>query len=156
MTETILPLPDEVSDGLHKGRRIRGPGDVAALARFLSKAPLADLAGLGRQDKLGDLYPEYAAPEDGRLGYSAENWCMMPRLGNHLYLAIDAGPIHDEAGHLIRRGSQQAEAGSQYETVAPAGRYGGAMRRRRLFRPRNPTLTAEFPSVAYAVSVEAQ
>jgi len=25
----------------------------------------------------------------------------MPKLGNQLYLAIDAGPIHDEAGHLI-------------------------------------------------------
>jgi diguanylate cyclase (GGDEF)-like protein len=26
---------------------------------------------------------------------------VMPKLGNHLYLAIDAGPIHDEAGNLI-------------------------------------------------------
>ena len=26
---------------------------------------------------------------------------MMPRLGNHLYLAIDAGPIHDDDGNLI-------------------------------------------------------
>ena len=34
-------------------------------------------------------------------GFSAENWCVMPKLGNHLYLAIDAGPIHDEAGNLI-------------------------------------------------------
>ena len=25
----------------------------------------------------------------------------MPRLGNHLYLAIDAGPIHDDDGNLI-------------------------------------------------------
>lgn len=25
----------------------------------------------------------------------------MPKLGNHLYLAIDAGPIHDEDGNLI-------------------------------------------------------
>ncbi|MDO9297901.1 diguanylate cyclase [Bradyrhizobium sp.] len=62
---------------------------------------LADLVALGRQDKVGDLYPEHTAPEDNRLGSSAENWCVMPRLGNHLYLAIDAGPIHDEAGNLI-------------------------------------------------------
>ena len=26
---------------------------------------------------------------------------MMPQLGNHLYLAIDAGPIHDDDGNLI-------------------------------------------------------
>ena len=29
------------------------------------------------------------------------NFTVMPRLGNHLYLAIDAGPIHDEDGNLI-------------------------------------------------------
>ena len=40
-------------------------------------------------------------PDDSGLGLSAKNWCVMPKLGNHLYLAIDAGPIHDEAGHLI-------------------------------------------------------
>jgi diguanylate cyclase (GGDEF)-like protein len=50
---------------------------------------------------LSSLYPEqHAIPEDG-LGFSAENWCVMPKLGNQLYLAIDAGPIHDEAGKLI-------------------------------------------------------
>lgn len=62
---------------------------------------LADLVALGRQDKIVKLYPEHSVPEDNRLGSSAENWCVMPRLGNHLYLAIDAGPIHDEAGNLI-------------------------------------------------------
>jgi PAS domain-containing protein len=62
---------------------------------------LADLVALGRQDKIGEHYPEHAVPEDNRLGSSAENWCVMPKLGNHLYLAIDAGPIHDEAGNLI-------------------------------------------------------
>ena len=62
---------------------------------------LADLVALGRQDQVGNLYPEHTAPEDSRLGSSAENWCVMPRLGNNLYLAIDAGPIHDEAGNLI-------------------------------------------------------
>ena len=62
---------------------------------------LADLVALGRQDKIGELYPEHTVPEDNGLGSSAENWCVMPKLGNHLYLAIDAGPIHDEAGNLI-------------------------------------------------------
>ena len=61
---------------------------------------LADLVALGRPDKLGNLYPEHSIPDDG-FGFSAENWCVMPRLGNQLYLAIDAGPIHDEDGKLI-------------------------------------------------------
>lgn len=61
---------------------------------------LADLVALGRPDKLDSLYPEHAIPDDG-VGFSAENWCVMPRLGNQLYLAIDAGPIHDEDGKLI-------------------------------------------------------
>jgi diguanylate cyclase (GGDEF)-like protein len=62
---------------------------------------LADLVALDRRDKLGELYPEHTVPDDSGLGFSAENWCVMPKLGNHLYLAIDAGPIHDEAGNLI-------------------------------------------------------
>jgi diguanylate cyclase (GGDEF)-like protein len=61
---------------------------------------LADLVALNRHDKVGELYPEHTTPDDS-LGLSAENWCVMPKLGNHLYLAIDAGPIHDEAGNLI-------------------------------------------------------
>jgi diguanylate cyclase (GGDEF)-like protein/PAS domain S-box-containing protein len=62
---------------------------------------LADLVALGRQDLIGDLYSEFVATKDDSVGSSAENWCMMPRLGNHLYLAIDAGPIHDDDGNLI-------------------------------------------------------
>jgi diguanylate cyclase (GGDEF)-like protein/PAS domain S-box-containing protein len=62
---------------------------------------LSDLVALGRQDLIGSLYSEFVATQDDRLGSSAENWCMMPRLGNHLYLAIDAGPIHDDDGNLI-------------------------------------------------------
>ncbi len=62
---------------------------------------LADLVAISRQDLIGDLYSEFVSSQDDRLGSSAENWCMMPRLGNHLYLAIDAGPIHDDDGNLI-------------------------------------------------------
>jgi diguanylate cyclase (GGDEF)-like protein len=61
---------------------------------------LADLVALGRPDLLSDNYPEHTIPDDG-LGFSAENWCVMPKLGSQLYLAIDAGPIHDEDGKLI-------------------------------------------------------
>jgi diguanylate cyclase (GGDEF)-like protein len=61
---------------------------------------LADLVVMERSDLLGGLYPEFAVSEHG-LGYSAENWCVMPKLGSQLYLAIDAGPIHDDQGNLI-------------------------------------------------------
>jgi hypothetical protein len=61
---------------------------------------LADLVALERPDLLSTLYPEFTVSAHG-LGFSAENWCVMPNLGNQLYLAIDAGPIHDEDGKLI-------------------------------------------------------
>ncbi len=61
---------------------------------------LADLVALDRPDRLASLYPEHTIPDHG-LGLSAENWCVMPKLGSELYLAIDAGPIHDEDGKLI-------------------------------------------------------
>ena len=62
---------------------------------------LADLVAMDRPDKLAELYSQYAVHGDNGAGFSAENWCVMPRLGNQLYLAIDAGPIHDEDGNLI-------------------------------------------------------
>jgi diguanylate cyclase (GGDEF)-like protein/PAS domain S-box-containing protein len=62
---------------------------------------LADLVALERPDKLSDLYSQYLVRSEHGMGFSAENWCVMPKLGNHLYLAIDAGPIHDEDGNLI-------------------------------------------------------
>jgi diguanylate cyclase (GGDEF)-like protein/PAS domain S-box-containing protein len=62
---------------------------------------LADLVALDRPERLPELYSEYAARGHNGLGFSAENWCVMPKLGNQLYLAIDAGPIHDEDGNLI-------------------------------------------------------
>lgn len=71
-------------------------------AFYESRRPcLADLVALDRPERLPEFYSEYAARGHNGLGFSAENWCTMPKLGNQLYLAIDAGPIHDEAGHLI-------------------------------------------------------
>jgi len=61
---------------------------------------LAELGALERPDKLAALYAE-GGPSDAGVGLSAENWCVMPKLGNQLYLAIDAGSIHDQAGRLI-------------------------------------------------------
>lgn len=96
---------------------------------------LADLVALGRPDRLGEFYPEHTVPEDG-FGYSAENWCVMPRLGNQLYLAIDAGPIHDEEGNLIavvetlRDMTDQKRAETALKTLAASDGLTGLANRR--------------------------
>ena len=96
---------------------------------------LADLVALGRPDKLGELYPEHTVPEEG-LGFSAENWCVMPKLGNQLYLAIDAGPIHDEDGKLIavvetlRDMTDQKRAETALKTLAASDGLTGLTNRR--------------------------
>jgi len=96
---------------------------------------LADVVALGRADKLGSLYSEHTIPEDG-VGLSAKNWCVMPRLGNQLYLAIDAGPIHDEAGNLIaivetlRDMTDQKRAETALKTLAASDGLTGLANRR--------------------------
>ena len=96
---------------------------------------LADLVALGRPEKLGSLYPEHTIGDDG-LGFSAENWCVMPRLGNQLYLAIDAGPIHDEDGKLIavvetlRDMTDQKRAETALKTLAASDGLTGLANRR--------------------------
>lgn len=62
---------------------------------------LADVLTLGRLDELGGLYSAHTEPSETGNGLRAENWCTMPRIGTHLYLAIDAGPIFDDHGKLI-------------------------------------------------------
>ena len=96
---------------------------------------LADLVALNRPDKLSQLYPEHTIPDDG-LGFSAENWCVMPKLGNQLYLAIDAGPIHDEDGRLIavvetlRDMTDQKRAETALKTLAASDGLTGLANRR--------------------------
>jgi diguanylate cyclase (GGDEF)-like protein len=96
---------------------------------------LADLVALGRPDKLATLYSQHAVPEDG-LGFCAENWCVMPRLGNQLYLAIDAGPIRDEDGKLIavvetlRDMTDQKRAEAALKTLAASDGLTGLANRR--------------------------
>ena len=96
---------------------------------------LADLVALGRPDLLGTLYPEHTIPEECR-GFSAENWCVMPKLGNQLYLAIDAGPIHDEDGKLIavvetlRDMTDQKRAETALKTLAASDGLTGLANRR--------------------------
>jgi len=62
---------------------------------------LADFLVKGRTEDLETLYSEHSNPEDSQHGLNAENWCTMPRATKRLYLAIDAGPIYDDTGHLI-------------------------------------------------------
>lgn len=62
---------------------------------------LADVIAQGRSDELSTLYSYHSEPSEHGFGIKAENWCDMPRQGEKLYLAIDAGPIYAEDGHLI-------------------------------------------------------
>lgn len=62
---------------------------------------LADILMLDRTDSLYQLYAAHVVPIEESQGFRAENWCVMPRLGSRLYLAIDAGPIYDDDGKLI-------------------------------------------------------
>lgn len=62
---------------------------------------LADIVMLDRTNELYQLYAEHTLPSENGLGFRAENWCVMPRQGSRLYLAIDAGPIYDDDGKLI-------------------------------------------------------
>lgn len=62
---------------------------------------LADLIVLGEQETVDALYATHTEPGDSAHGLKAENWCVMPRVGKRLYLAIDAGPIYDEDGNLL-------------------------------------------------------
>ncbi|MDD5175545.1 MAG: diguanylate cyclase [Sterolibacterium sp.] len=62
---------------------------------------LADLLASGRGAEADSLYAVHDDPSGNAFGMHAENWCVMPRLGSELYLAIDAGPIYDEDGNLL-------------------------------------------------------
>ena len=62
---------------------------------------LADVVASGRTEDLATLYPSHSVFADTSLGLRAENWCVMPRSHNRLYLAIDSGPIYDDDGRLI-------------------------------------------------------
>jgi diguanylate cyclase (GGDEF)-like protein len=62
---------------------------------------LSDLLLARRFNEIRALYESGGAYGLSDFGVSAENWCVMPRIGRRLYLAIDAGPIYDEAGEPI-------------------------------------------------------
>ena len=62
---------------------------------------LADLVIADAPAQIADLYSVDCSSEPDRGVLSAENWCHLPTAGGLRYLAIDAGPIHDEEGRLI-------------------------------------------------------
>src|SRR5574343_810344 len=62
---------------------------------------LADLVATKGYEQIADLYSVFEDPAEPSFGVHAENWCWMPRRGQRLYLAVDAGPVFDESGKLI-------------------------------------------------------
>ena len=71
-------------------------------AFYASERPcLADLMVEGRLEEIDHYYPIYHQSLEVAQGMHTENWCVMPLRGNQLYLEIDAGPIHDEAGNIV-------------------------------------------------------
>jgi diguanylate cyclase (GGDEF)-like protein/PAS domain S-box-containing protein len=62
---------------------------------------LADILAQGRTAELATLYAAHTEPSEHGYGLKAETWCIMPRLGCRLYLAVDAGPIYADDGQLI-------------------------------------------------------
>jgi len=62
---------------------------------------LADLVAEGAKGRIEQLYVRPEALREPGQGLRAETWCHMPRRGQSLYLAVDAGPIFDAGGRLI-------------------------------------------------------
>ncbi len=88
---------------------------------------LADLIAQGRTSEIDALYADHDHAGEEAItahGRRAENWCVMPQVGTRLYLAIDAGPIYDEAGKLVavvetlRDMSAQKRAQEELERLA--------------------------------------
>ena len=85
---------------------------------------LADLIIQERTDETDSLYARHTCDTLVRNGMAVENWCEMPRIEGRHYLAIDSGPIYDDAGKLIavvetlRDMTAQKEAQTALELLA--------------------------------------
>jgi diguanylate cyclase (GGDEF)-like protein len=97
---------------------------------------LADLVVTRRYTDVRALYANGANAGFSDFGVSAENWCVMPKLGRLLYLAIDAGPIYDDDGELIaavetvRDITAQKQAQNDLESLAARDGLTGLANRR--------------------------
>ncbi|MBK1681293.1 EAL domain-containing protein [Rhodocyclus tenuis] len=71
--------------------------------RAFYAAPRPCLADLLIDSLTHEIDALYAAHDDSLAahGAHAENWCVMPLLGEKRYLEIDAGPVHDADGRLL-------------------------------------------------------
>ena len=107
--------------------------------RAFFDAPRPCLSDLIVRDRLGEIDAFYGVHQHSSgpvPGVHAESWCMMPRLGTELYLAIDAGPIYDPQGKLLavvetlRDMSAQKLAQNQLEALATYDGLTGIVNRR--------------------------
>ncbi|PCH84131.1 MAG: sensor domain-containing diguanylate cyclase, partial [Piscirickettsiaceae bacterium] len=62
---------------------------------------LADLVINNKADKVEELYLEHANKDGEQTNLHVENWCQIPNVPGHFYLAIDAAPIYDDAGEIV-------------------------------------------------------
>jgi len=62
---------------------------------------LADVIALNQQDQLSTLYAAHTTPCSFGFGLHAEDWYVMPMIGERRYLAVDSGPIYDDHGELV-------------------------------------------------------
>jgi diguanylate cyclase (GGDEF)-like protein/PAS domain S-box-containing protein len=62
---------------------------------------LVDLLLRNQEAEAVSLYAAHSDVVSTRNGLSAENWCVMPKAAKRLYLAIDAGPIFNDADEIV-------------------------------------------------------
>lgn len=97
---------------------------------------LADLVVQGRTGEIKALYVDAANESDIAQSIHASNWCVMPRAGTELFLAIDAGPIYDDEGKLLavvetlRDMTEQKRAQTALEHLAACDALTGVANRR--------------------------
>jgi diguanylate cyclase (GGDEF)-like protein len=97
---------------------------------------LCDLVLNDRLDEFETFYAARALSQDHSFGVHAENWCVMPRLGHNLYLALDAGAIFDAEGRLVavvetlRDMTEQQQAQSELARLASQDSLTGLANRR--------------------------
>lgn len=82
-------------------KEVVGTGDHWQAFYDQPRLCLADVLAKGMGADLDKLYAFHTEPSEFGHGMKAENWCVMPKVGERLYLAIDAGPIYADDGQLV-------------------------------------------------------